>query len=144
MKFFVLSAIQFYKKRISPYKGFSCAYRVHTGRASCSTLGYRAISRYGVWRGLKVLRQRLIKCGVAHRRYSDFSMKFHKQAGYCDLPCDIPCDLHFHDFSCVGDLLSGCTPCDCGNLLTSKRSRDDEKEMHIPQILNSGYDWLLS
>ena len=128
MKFFILLVINFYKERISPCKGFSCAYRVYTGHASCSTLGYRAILRYGVWHGLKILRQRLVKCGVAHRRYLGLSMTFRKQAGYCD----IPCDLHCHDLSCLGDLLSGCNPCDCGDWLTSKKNRHDEEVIYIP------------
>ena len=47
-----LCAITFYQRCLSPAKGFSCAYRFHTGCQSCSVLGYRAIRRFGVWRGL--------------------------------------------------------------------------------------------
>ena len=132
MKFFILSVISLYKKYFSPYKGFSCAYRLHTGYASCSTLGYRAILRYGVWQGSRVLRHRLVKCGVAHRRYSGFPIKSSKQAGYCDIPCDIPCDLHCLDFSSLGDLLSGCGFSDCGDWFTSKKNNDNERVIYIP------------
>ena len=41
----LLAAIHGYKRHVSPRKGFACAYRVHLGACSCSTLGLRAISR---------------------------------------------------------------------------------------------------
>ncbi|MDQ1813775.1 membrane protein insertion efficiency factor YidD [Massilia sp. CCM 9210] len=54
MKTLALSAIGFYQRHLSPYKGFRCAYCAYTGNASCSALGARAIRRYGVWDGLGV------------------------------------------------------------------------------------------
>lgn len=128
MKSLILFAIKSYKKHISPYTGYSCSYRIHTGHASCSSLGYRAVKLYGVCGGLKVIRQRLIKCGVVHRRYSGFSSLPQKQSGYCDIPCDLDC----HDSSCLGDILSGCNPCDIYDLFTSKKNRDDEDKIYIP------------
>jgi uncharacterized protein len=62
-----LAAIRGYQQFISPYKGFCCAYRVHTGKASCSAFGYRAISRFGVWNGVGVLKKRLTLCGDVFR-----------------------------------------------------------------------------
>lgn len=93
-----LRSIRFYQRHLSPLKGFSCAYRVHTGRASCSGLGFRAIRRYGVWHGLGVLRERTHLCGVAYRRYRPVvPCRPHAQAGFCDVPacdCGMPsCDL---------------------------------------------------
>lgn len=66
----VLWAIRGYQRYISPYKGFSCAWRIHTGRCGCSAIGHRAIRRYGVLTGLAVLYQRLYLCGVAYRRFT--------------------------------------------------------------------------
>jgi len=43
MRKLVLAAITGYQTYLSPYKGFCCAYRVHTGRKSCSALGFRAV-----------------------------------------------------------------------------------------------------
>jgi putative component of membrane protein insertase Oxa1/YidC/SpoIIIJ protein YidD len=54
-----------YQRFISPHKGYSCAYRVHTGRASCSAFGKRAISRLGVQRGILALRYRFRACSKA-------------------------------------------------------------------------------
>ena len=34
------ATIRFYQRRLSPHKGFCCAYRAHTGRRSCF---YRAV-----------------------------------------------------------------------------------------------------
>jgi putative component of membrane protein insertase Oxa1/YidC/SpoIIIJ protein YidD len=132
MKLLALRLIEFYKRHVSPRKGFSCAYRCHTGRASCSTLGYRAIRRHGVLRGVGLLRQRLHLCGVAHRRWSPPARPLKAEAGLCDMGCDVPCDLSFPVE--VGDALQICDcPCDCGDWGDrSKRRKRDEKYAYIP------------
>ena len=38
MRALALVAIGAYQRYVSPYKGFCCAYRAHTSRASCSAL----------------------------------------------------------------------------------------------------------
>lgn len=134
MQRLALAAIRFYQRHLSPRKGFCCAYRAHTGRASCSTLGYRAIRRFGVFSGLRLLRQRLGKCGIAHRRYSLRSPAWQGQAGFCDIPCDLPCDLSC-DFDPTGtacDILSNCSPCDCGDWRWRRDSAEAEQQVHIP------------
>jgi uncharacterized protein len=77
----VLGAIELYRHRLSPRKGYSCAYRVVCGHASCSTLGLRVVRRFGVRRGVPLLRQRLARCADVHRR---------RQRGSCDVGCDVP------------------------------------------------------
>jgi putative component of membrane protein insertase Oxa1/YidC/SpoIIIJ protein YidD len=86
MRQLALCAIQLYRRYVSPYKGFSCAYRVHTGCASCSTLGYRAIRRYGLRNGLGILSHRLDRCSFAHG-LSEKKRSSHRssQAGFCDM-----------------------------------------------------------
>ena len=69
-RLFVLAVIRLYQRHLSPHKGFHCAYRVHTGRASCSALGYRVVRRHGVFAGLGLIRERTQLCGVAHRRHA--------------------------------------------------------------------------
>ncbi|MDP3538368.1 MAG: membrane protein insertion efficiency factor YidD [Azonexus sp.] len=122
MRQLALAAIRLYQRHLSPHKGFCCAYRHHTGHASCSTLGYRAIRRLGLWRGIGVLRQRLGKCGVAHRRYSRPQNVFRHQAGFCDLSCDLPCDFDS----------TSCSPCDCGGDWGSRKDESKEQQVHIP------------
>lgn len=61
---FALALIDVCKVLISPYKSFACPYRLETGLPSCSTFGYRAIRRYGVIRGAKVLRVRTSLCAL--------------------------------------------------------------------------------
>ena len=73
MRRFLLAAIRAYQRYISPYKGFSCAYREHTGHASCSTFGFRAVRKFGVFRGLIMQRERTSLCGVAQRRIRPFA-----------------------------------------------------------------------
>jgi uncharacterized protein len=135
-----LSAIGGYQRYVSPYKGFCCAYRVHTGHASCSELGKRAIRLYGLRQGLAVLRRRLYLCGVAHRRYgltqAVSARPLRHQRGDCDVggcdaipDCDLPsgksigrvCDW----LSCCGDLGS----CDWRS---SKRKKTDDKSVRLP------------
>lgn len=115
MKFLVLSAIRVYQLAISPYKGFCCAYAAHTGHASCSALGYRAIRRLGVWHGLSALDRRLQKCGIAHRRHHSHVLG--RQGGFLDCGgCDVgSCD--------VGS-------CDCD--WRRRSSSDDDQYVVIP------------
>jgi len=123
----LLAAIRGYKRHVSPHKGYACAYRVHTGGGSCSTLGLRAISRFGAWRGLGVLRLRLAECRLAADalRQRHFVAR-RAQAGFID--CDLPCDASCADGSCndlpscgIGDACSwegvgeGCACLDGGD-----------------------------
>jgi len=136
MKSIALYAIRFYQRAISPYKGFCCAYAAHTGHASCSALGYRAIRRFGVWDGLSVLNGRLEKCGVAHRRYRALtpraSGRLGKQGGFLDCDCG--------DLGGACDLADACSPAlDCGDCKWRpwrRRTRSDEQTVVIPPRSN--------
>lgn len=121
MKALALAAIKFYQRYISQYKGFCCAYAAYTSDASCSTLGYRAIRRYGVWDGLSVLNRRLVRCGTASRIATvarQMPMLMRRQSGYIDCGgcdaggCDIPLggsSWSCHDFLKILDCCSGCS-----------------------------------
>lgn len=133
MKALALASIRFYQKRLSPYKGFCCAYRHHTGASSCSEFGYRAIRRYGLFDGLSVLNRRLNLCGVAHRRFNIYTRPHSAQRGDCDLGgCDLPGDLDCGDvkkgLSWVCDASSCCDVCDWPKRKQSK----EEKYVYIP------------
>jgi putative component of membrane protein insertase Oxa1/YidC/SpoIIIJ protein YidD len=145
MRRLALAAIRLYQKYISPHKGFCCAYRKHTGRASCSALGYRAVRRYGVLCGAQVIRSRTHLCGVVHRRQrSELPVRsLHAQRGVCDIGCDLPscdlpcnpnCDLpSLKGVSGVCDFLSCC---DCGSCdwpnKKRKQSKEEEQYVYIP------------
>lgn len=134
MKQLALAMISAYQRYVSPHKGFCCAYRVHTGRKSCSVLGFRAIRRYGLIRGVAVLRRRTYLCGVAHRRYaSPRKHVFHAQRGFCDIGCDFPCDLPSTD-GCplIGDCLKYCDCGGCDWSSNDKKKRSEERYVHIP------------
>lgn len=130
-------AISAYQRFISPYKGFGCAYRVHTGCQSCSVLGYRAIRRFGVIDGVALLRQRFLRCGVAHERHHAFISRVHRQRGICDLSCDmpscdLPCDIDMPHS--VSDAISccDCASCDCGSRRSSRHHEGDDRAVYIP------------
>lgn len=126
MQLLVLWAIRIYQRFISSHKGFCCAYRAHTGRASCSSLGYRVVRRYGAVNGLAVLRKRLYLCGVAHRRYSPpYRRPMVAQRGDCDIGCSGDCGSVLDYASCLD-----CGSCDWPN--TKERSGEKEQYVHIP------------
>jgi uncharacterized protein len=142
MRHLALAAIRFYQRYVSPYKGFRCEYSLHTGCASCSALGYRAMRRHGVFGGLSLLRERTYRCGVAHRRYSDRPRRsFRSQRGDCDLGCDSPGDCGF-DLPSGRSLSRFCdfvSCCDCGSCDWPHRKRKkskEEKYVYIPPKFN--------
>ncbi|OYU25284.1 MAG: hypothetical protein CFE41_22090 [Burkholderiales bacterium PBB2] len=132
LQILALALIRGYQRFLSPRKGFVCAYRVHRRHAAgCSALGYRAIRRLGVWRGLGVLRLRLAACGDLHRRCQAEMAEvagvagsgrrpLAAQRGDCDCGCDLgdlggcnSCDAS--DGSRIfSRLIDGCSCCDCG------------------------------
>lgn len=130
----LLAAIRLYKRHVSPHKGYGCAYRLHSGRCSCSTLGLRAVVRFGAWRGLGVLRNRLAECGVAAEalRMRQRAVAPRGQAGFIDCDCGVPCDASCVEGACSSaacdwascDGFDACDWGDCGwSSDTPKESR---------------------
>lgn len=142
MRFLLLALIRFYKSFISPHKGYGCAYRVHTGRASCSTLGYRAIRRHGASAGMGLLQERCRRCGVAQRRYAPVYRPPAQQRGDCDpgcggADCDLPgCDLADCDLRPRGcrsalnflDIFDCCDVADCCDFGSDDKRRDRKRK----------------
>lgn len=98
MKRPALAAITAYQRCLSPLKGYSCAFRVHTGRDSCSAYGKRAIARHGLAAGLLLLQRRMEDCGALHRHHiarPALSARHRRQAGFCSMGeiFDFGCDF---------------------------------------------------
>jgi len=133
MRMLALAAIGFYQRFVSPHKGFACAYHLHTGRCSCSKLGYRAIRRFGVTKGWVLLRQRTGLCGVAHRRFTPQRPRPPaRERGDCDL--GLPCDFDFSPSSGKSgwcQMLSCCDIGSCGGS-GSKEKRRNEDKVYLP------------
>lgn len=110
MRRLLLYAIRLYQRYVSPHKGFVCAYRVHTGRRSCSALGLRAVRRYGVVGGLDLIRQRTARCGL-------------------------PCDLHGPRG--LGSSLCDVFSCDCGG--GSEKKQDKRRDGKQRQSQGQGF-----
>lgn len=85
LKYVALGAIRVYQTVLSPYKGFRCAYAACTGCASCSVLGYRAIRRFGLVKGINVLRWRFAACSEAYVGHlARRPLALGRQRGDCD------------------------------------------------------------
>jgi putative component of membrane protein insertase Oxa1/YidC/SpoIIIJ protein YidD len=54
--------IRGYQRRLSPRKGWSCAYRVAHGGTSCSEAVRQAVARRGVLRGIRPSVLQLVAC----------------------------------------------------------------------------------
>ncbi len=118
LKMLALLAIRFYQRFISPHKGFSCAYRLHTGRSSCSALGYRAIRRWGL-AGRAVLQLRFERCRWANQQQPRVLRRFASQRGECDLGCAPDCGGSADLDCCVDErripsLIRECCGSSCG------------------------------
>ena len=140
MKHLLLSAIRFYQRHLSPHKGFCCAYRQHTGRASCSALGYRAVRRCGVLNGLALLRRRMSLCGVAHRRFQAVRAPVYRppaaQRGDCDLGCGVPGDCDMPTANRLPNLCDMASCCDAGSCdwrKRAKKQRGEEHSVYLPR-----------
>lgn len=148
MKTLALRAIALYRRHLSPRKGYACAWRVHTGGASCSAYGYRVIERHGLRLGLVLLKRRLAACSAACRHHPAAGRRLAgpqlgRQAGFCDAPgCDLPsvdlpsCNPAHGGLSCdVIGLLSDCSPYGChgcGDGWGRKRGRGDPHVGIVP------------
>jgi uncharacterized protein YndB with AHSA1/START domain/putative component of membrane protein insertase Oxa1/YidC/SpoIIIJ protein YidD len=129
--------IEAYQRFVSPYKGFACAYRVHTGCASCSKLGLRAVRRYGVWQGLGVLQARFERCGEAYRQRLAQGHSRRLQRGVLDCggadcsPGD-SCDC-FDVGDCACDALDIADCCDRRREPSLRRRKNDAgRTIYIP------------
>jgi putative component of membrane protein insertase Oxa1/YidC/SpoIIIJ protein YidD len=91
MRALALLAIDAYQRHLSPYKGFTCAYRCVKGGPSCSTIGARLIRRYGVVDGLLLTRRQLQRCAQVAERRRGPNGRF-RQRGDCDPGCAAGCD----------------------------------------------------
>lgn len=140
-----LATIEFYQRHLSPHKGFSCAYRVHTGRASCSVLGHRAIRWHGLFTGLGLVRERLARCGEVYRRFHPLAhgaplRQRRGQAGDCDcvaIDCGTLDGCDCSDAMRVGDA------CNCGDCNREQRKpqparRRERRNQRDPAVADHG------
>ncbi|WP_448173529.1 membrane protein insertion efficiency factor YidD [Rhizobacter fulvus] len=132
-----LQAISFYRRYLSPHKGYRCAYALHTGCASCSRLGFRAVRWRGFLDGLSLLVRRLGRCRDAFEGYRQVTPApavarlaptiRRDQRGFCEVLDCIPCDAVPMDAACnclsAGDC--GMSPCDCLDLRSEDARRND-------------------
>ena len=59
------AAIGIYQRYLSPHKGFCCAYRVHTGRRSCSAYALGIVERVGALALFTALPRQFARCKTA-------------------------------------------------------------------------------
>jgi putative component of membrane protein insertase Oxa1/YidC/SpoIIIJ protein YidD len=71
-----LIALDLYRRFVSPYKGYACAYRLRFGGESCSGFARRILATEGWSAGQRAVRNRLRECHMAslalrHERNAD-------------------------------------------------------------------------
>jgi len=93
MRSLVLVAISVYKKYVSPFKGFRCAYGVLHGGNSCSTEIYELINKHGVLKGIPLAKVQLKRCTAAYKILSSEKEDETGESGENKNPED--CDLPF-------------------------------------------------
>lgn len=91
-----LALIGFYKQRISPHKGFSCAHRVLHHGSSCSSHAVELIQTVGVFGAVAGMRKRFAECRAAAEAI---------RTRHLALSALGPETLHVMDPSCIGGLL---------------------------------------
>lgn len=115
------NAIGVYQRYISPYKGFCCAYRAHTGKRSCSAYGRAVVQKLGLLALLAALPKQFERCRVAYRSMATSAVgaslalrsrekKGSKAENCIDLPCDLPCSM---PLDALPSDLPCDVPCDC-------------------------------
>lgn len=57
-----IAGIGFYQTRLSPRKGYRCAYSVLHGGTGCSGFAKHAIMDHGIWAAIAMSKQRMIAC----------------------------------------------------------------------------------
>jgi putative component of membrane protein insertase Oxa1/YidC/SpoIIIJ protein YidD len=65
----IILLILFYRRFISPQKGWKCAYAQTTSKGSCSDYGLRFYKRYGLAKGTILLNKQFIRCQISSRRF---------------------------------------------------------------------------
>ncbi len=108
----VLAAIAVYQRRISPHKGYGCAYRLKHGGSGCSGIGRRLIRRYGLLKGWRVLQKRFERCRAENLRRRAGGMACGDSAAFKSRFCrSADCALEF------------CNCCDVFDFGRSKRKK---------------------
>jgi putative component of membrane protein insertase Oxa1/YidC/SpoIIIJ protein YidD len=132
MRQLAIRCIRFYQRRLSPHKGFQCAYRIVTGRDSCSTFAVRSMGRVGVFASVRLIGRRFRKCAAAHRCHLEEDVREYRgstgrpgyQSGHCDVPVG----------DCAGDCAEAANVGDClvyGCDWDYWRRRKPEKEREV-------------
>jgi putative component of membrane protein insertase Oxa1/YidC/SpoIIIJ protein YidD len=114
---FTDSAIGAYQRYLSPYKGFCCAYRAHTGKRSCSSYGRAIVQKLGLFAFLTSLPRQFERCKLAYQKLmaskvlmlanaapSNPKKKKNNDYGDCS-PCDV--------VDAASNLPCDAAPCDC-------------------------------
>jgi uncharacterized protein len=103
-----------YQRYVSPYKGFCCAYRAHTGKRSCSSYGRAIVQKLGLFAFLAALPRQFERCKLA---YAQLLTKRQAASGNSDqknkkmsdiIDCN-PCDV----VDAASNLPCDGVPCDC-------------------------------
>lgn len=120
MKSLAQIIIKFYQQFISPNKRFVCADHFQIGKVSWARLGYYTIRFFGIWQGIRVLRQRWMKWNNSSLLFGSFQkisstgwlLRFTLRSSLWHTIIRITHDCHASDH---GHLISNGPSTDCDN-----------------------------
>jgi putative component of membrane protein insertase Oxa1/YidC/SpoIIIJ protein YidD len=119
-----VTLIGFYQRKISPRKGFRCAYRARFGEDSCSAYAKSVVAEVGLWRAIPTIRRRFALCRAAALalRTENGQTRRSGSRGWAARIVDKSCDDLLPEFACCA-LEAGASECalsalGCGVIFT--------------------------
>lgn len=148
--------IFFYKKFISPYKGFRCAHSHYTGGSSCSTYGLETLNENDFKTSLKLIFHRFHACSYVYSLYQEERLNLsykqtlkNKQSGFLD--CDVglyicDCPVKNKSINCCsyGKLSSAIEVCSCLELIKNDNKDNENLKEKKKNIKNKDYFFLIN
>ena len=84
--------IHFYQQHISPYKGYCCAYRAHTGEDSCSQFAKVTIEENGLFSSFPLINEQFKRCSLAAEKIKEKRKKEKKHDSTSECLADTGCE----------------------------------------------------
>jgi putative component of membrane protein insertase Oxa1/YidC/SpoIIIJ protein YidD len=105
-----VSAIGFYQRWLSPYKGYHCAHHALYGQGSCSGFGLKVFREHPADQAWKMLRERFTECRAASQMLMTQHQERRKKSrgSAAQSGSDCGCDDSALEAFCLGAAVTEC------------------------------------